>query len=726
MMNGESNRETSCAPAGRPGALEVSLPVVASARPKVRPSRMSRWRALSLVLVHLLMIAHVGQWLWTGSTVSPIEPSEAMYTLDRGHVNAGFIFFSLAILATLLLGRFVCGWGCHFIAYQDLGTWLLKKLGIKPKALRSRLLVLAPLALALYMFVWPTVYRECVGAPRPKLTDHLVTADFWQTFPGPVVAVLTVLLAGFAIVYFLGSKGFCTYACPYGGFFGVVDKLAPGRIVVSDACEGCGHCTAVCTSNVRVHEEVARYGMVVDPGCMKCMDCVSVCPKHALSFGFARPSAGAKPTKAGRTIPYDFTLPEEMLMLIVGLGALLALRGLYDQVPLLLAMGLAMMTAFAVMKVVSLVRGANVRLQNLQLMRGGRLSRAGGAFAVATAVWLVFVAHSAAVQYHGWRGRALHASLDLGDDVWDSGDAAWTPASDADRQRLAAAIFHLNRADRWGLLTSPGVLRDLVWLYLAADRSGDAERTVRRLLDAWPSDAAYHRGLGGVLGKAGRLAEAAEAYRRALALEPTLAAGRRDLAAALHSLGRDEEAVALFREAIEVSSGDTSWRLALGQLLGELGRPGEARAEFEAALAVAPGDAQAHSLLGMTLMHLGEVDAGLGHLQNAVAAAPASADAHYNLAMALLGLQRIAEAIEHLLRATELRPDMHLAHYNLGVATFMDGRPGDAEPHIREALRLAPEDSDVHGFLSVVLRELGDARGADEAAARAAALRGGS
>ena len=91
-------------------------------------------------------------------------------------------------------------------------------------------------------------------------------------------------------VYFLGQKGFCTYACPYGGFFGLADKLSPGKIRVTDACNQCGHCTATCTSNVLVHAEVKQYGMVVDPGCMKCMDCISVCPNDALYFGFGKPT----------------------------------------------------------------------------------------------------------------------------------------------------------------------------------------------------------------------------------------------------------------------------------------------------------------------------------------------------------------------------------------------------------------------------------------------------
>ena len=136
----------------------INLPVIASSAGAVRPSRMSRRRAVSLVLVHVVMIAHVLHWLLTGRTLSPIEPSEAMYTLNNGEMNAGFIFFALALAGTLIAGRFVCGWGCHLVAYQDLCAWLLKKCGIKPKPLRSRLLLLAPLALAIYMFIWPSAY----------------------------------------------------------------------------------------------------------------------------------------------------------------------------------------------------------------------------------------------------------------------------------------------------------------------------------------------------------------------------------------------------------------------------------------------------------------------------------------------------------------------------------------------------------------------------------------
>src|ERR1043166_7342818 len=112
----------------------IQLPVLANApaeREGIHSSRTSIWRAGVLLALTLFMAVHYVQWRLMGQTLSPIEPSETMYTLGSGAVNAGFIFFTLAILATLIFGRFVCGWGCHIIALQDLCAWLLNKIGLK-------------------------------------------------------------------------------------------------------------------------------------------------------------------------------------------------------------------------------------------------------------------------------------------------------------------------------------------------------------------------------------------------------------------------------------------------------------------------------------------------------------------------------------------------------------------------------------------------------------------
>ncbi len=656
-----SNSTTTPHCASRGANATISLPVV-SAAPRVRKSKTSRWRALSLVVVHLLIIGHVVQWLITGRTVSPVEPSEAMYALNEGHVNAGLIFLALALLATLVFGRFVCGWGCHVVAYQDLCAWLLKKAGIKPKPFRSRLLVLAPLSLAFYMFFWPTVYRWFAGAPAPPLSNHLMTTEFWKTFPGLGVAVLTVAVCGFVIVYFLGAKGFCTYACPYGGLFGVADKVAPGRILVTDDCEHCGHCTATCTSNVRVHEEVAKYGMVVDPGCMKCMDCVSVCPNDALYFGFTAPPFLNQGTKARRhdgigtatvreraakSTPFDFTLSEELLVAAVGLGSLLAYRGLYGQIPLLLAMGMAAITGFVAVKCLHMVRGANVRLQNLQFKRGGRVTRSGVVFVCLAVVLFAFTAHSAAVQANSWSGRRLFASLNVGDEVWMPGNLWWDRATAQQRSRVDDAIARLSRADRWGWVSTPAVLQDMIWLHLAKGDLGAAETAVLRLIALTPDEPEPHRGLAGILRKTGRLADAEATYRTALEKDPQHLRARQDLASLLASQGRHDETIEQLRLIVSQQPQQpptARYPLAMA-LLGRVGQPTQT-----------PND--------------------------------------------------LPEAVEQLTRVVVERPTFAEAHYNLGVAVFMTGRPREALPHIQESIRLNPNDAQAKAFLEVVQREI--------------------
>ncbi len=689
---------------GKRNGSSIALPVLAEGRTKVRKSRTSKWRAGVLIALHLIIIGHIVHWWMAGRTLSPVEPSEGMYTLNYGHLNAGFLFFAAAIVATLLLGRFVCGWGCHFVAYQDLCLWLLKKIGIKPKPLRSRILVLAPLALALYMFVWPSVYRWWVGYPAPAVTNHLMKADFWETFPGPVVAVLTFVVAGMAIVYFLGAKGFCTYACPYGGFFGLADKVAPGRILVTDDCEHCGHCTAVCTSNVRVHEEVALYGMVVDPGCMKCMDCVSVCPNDALYFGFAKPSLAAKRSSPRRAKAYDFSLAEEVLMVVVGLAALLAFRALYDQIPLLLSMGMAAMTAYLVLKAVHLITNTNVRFQNWQLKGGSRMTRAGLVFLIAFLPLFAFTAHSGAVQYNVWRGRSLLAAAHVGDEVWSTGDQWWQYASAEERSSVDRATVALERADRWGLIPTYTALRDLIWLYLAAGRVDQAEQTALRMIALQPKEPDPYHGWAGILRKKGRVDEAIVQYKRALEVGPDFLPARNELAALLPELGRFDEALALNREVLRLHPPDVNWSLDFGSRLLKEGRFAEATTVLMNILAAAPSTARAHWLLGVALVQLHHKAAGVEHLRTAVQLDPTHAEAQYDLGMALLAHEQTAPAIEHLRQAIQLKGDFATAHYNLAVALAMAGRPAEAMPHAQEAIRLDPKDADARALLEV-LRE---------------------
>ncbi len=522
---------------------------------KIRKSRAGPWRAFALITVHVLIALHMLQWWYSGmadgrrETLTPVEPSESMWALERGLVNAGTVMFALAILATALFGRFFCGWLCHVVAVQDACAWLMKKFGIHPKPWRSRLLLYFPLGLAIYMFLWPTFRREVlvkligeqqtitnaagvtrtinafpphlswigqpIAFPAEGLRTHFMTEDFWATFPPWYVAIPYFLVCGFAIVYFLGAKGFCTYGCPYGGFFGPVDRLAPVRIRVTDACNHCGHCTAVCTSNVRVSDEVHEYGAVVDPGCMKCMDCVSVCPNDALYVGLGAPAILTKARtsaaervvrRAKAAIRYDLSIAEEIGCAIVMMVVLIGVRGttLFDfSVPLLMAVGIAAVSAFLAFKLWRMVRDMHVRGPRVQLKIAGRVTLAGYAFILGAAALLVTASLGFVSQSFQTLGRVKHAQIEAA--LFRGLDAK---AVEAKRQQLFTAAYSpdpaiasqakdaiagFQRADsfwRGGL----GLNREwddtdkLAWLQLVAGDATGAEANFRRVLAQRPPD----------------------------------------------------------------------------------------------------------------------------------------------------------------------------------------------------------------------------------------------
>lgn len=427
-----------------------------------------------LIAVHVLVGLHFLHWWLTGRSMTPLEPSESMQTIEAGRLNAGFLLFTGLIATTLILGRWFCGWACHIVALQDLCAFLLGRFGLRPRPVRSRLLVFAPWVVAGYMFFWPVLqhWLDPVAKPMPAVSDwelHLTTDELWVTFPGWIMAIATFLVVGFLIVWWLGAKGFCTYGCPYGAFFAVADRVAPMRIRVTDACEHCGHCTSVCTSNVRVHEEVGKYGQVVDPGCMKCLDCVSVCPKDALYFG------GSKPTpfvvsQQRQQARADFSWAEEVLLAVVAIVAVQFVfrdAWFFEGVPLLLSVGLGVITAVFAVLLLRLVRRPDLTFQHTPLKVGGRFTRAGWLALVLVGGWLLLTAHTFGSQRYRLAAVAQVEEL--------AGEATLAP------QKLEEALAAADRALAWDLIDDPRVLERKGLVLHALGRHAESEAA---LLDA--------------------------------------------------------------------------------------------------------------------------------------------------------------------------------------------------------------------------------------------------
>lgn len=660
---------------------------------------MSRWRAASLLAVYVLMGLHFLHWKLYGRTLAPVEPSETFDTLHLGIVTVGFLFMLGAMLATSIAGRFFCGWGCHILALQDLCVWILRTFRIPTRPIRSRTLLWVPALAALYLFVWPQVERLIAGQSLPTLRviadpdgwTSFTTTDLLRSFPGLGMTLFTFAICGFVIIYFLGSRSFCSYACPYGAIFAAAEQIAPLRIIAGPGeCSDCGLCTANCKSSVRVIEEVKQFGAVIDVNCMKDLDCVSVCPTGALRYGATRPPL-FRGQAASRKLkkPYDFSLAEDLFMAGVFIAVLPILRGLYEAIAFLLALALSALVAYFAVIAVRLLRKPSVTIGNFALKQAGKLTPPGRVFTVSSVLLLLFIFHSGLIRFHmmcGERALGNPASLSaLEGSLSDLNSGLDGDLRTATAASLSNSRYHFEQAAKWGLVTprglrqrlavldlllgAPAAARDQLHLLLASDGDDQASRLL--LAQAWLLD--------------GRTELARQQLELVLSQASDSAghgAGRK-LVASAHSL--------------------------LGDISARKGDEAEALREFRTAVETDPSNPKALLGQGAMLAATGQLEAAAARFQTCAELRPDSAVAHNNLAAVLVRLDRTAEALEHYQKALELAPKNPVAHCNVGTLLAEANRLEEAERAFQDALDLEPNSAAAKLGLADVQRRRGEA-----------------
>lgn len=599
---------------------------------------MRRRRALVMIAVYVLIIAHVVQWLVTGWTVGPFVASDAMETLENGVINGGFVILALLAASVLVAGRFACGWACHMGGLQDLCAWLLRKGGIRPRLFRARLLGAVPLVLGLYMFVWPS-FRRDVLAPLlrrwwpdalawigpfhdlPGWTVRLTTEHLWERLPGAWVAIPFLLVCGGATVYFLGARGFCRYGCPYGGVLAPLEQLTPGRITADLArCDRCGRCTAVCESGVRVMEEIWAHGRVVSRHCMRMLDCVAVCPKNALRFGAGTPGVFRLPGRKDRPrAVYDLSWPEECLVAGAFAGAFFTLRGLYDLIPMLMAVGLAVSVAFGVWKTWRLLRDRDVRFAGMQLRRAGRMQPAGWAGLATAAIAGLLLMHSVAVRAMIWWGGVLERPVTVPAELVfaDRRDAITPEMTASAREALAWYRRAAGWAQGgWALTDTPSAELRRAWLHLVCNEPAPAEARMRRAIARLGYTDTLSADLARILVVQGQPDKAVELLTGVVTEHPGYDQSRRTLCWILLNQNRGNEAVVICERAVATRP-EPHVRAHLAAVYVSVGRLAEARTQLERAVTDAPRNASIRHDLACVRFMTGDMEGALGELRRA-------------------------------------------------------------------------------------------------------------
>jgi len=509
-------------------------------------------RAWVLLTIQVLIFLHILWWVFFGRTLAPLEPSESMAFAKEGVVNPGLILFALAVLATLVFGRFFCGWGCHLLALQDGYRWILRRMHIPVRPFRPRLLRLVPIAAFVYMFLWPFIFRLQNDLPHPGVTDvAMTTTAFWETFPGLWDGLLTLFLAGLYVVQVMGPKAFCTFACPYGAVLSVADAFAPGSIRVTDACRQCGKCTAVCSSSVRVHEEVRDFGMVISTDCMKTMDCIEACPNDALQFSFGVPATFKKRRASGKESKVGVpTWSEEILLLVFFAFGFFATEGLYGKVSFLLALAIGMVTSIFALQLKRAFTSANYRPSAKPWRLHGKWQRQGlGKVAMILGV-LLLIGHSAWIQKHAKdRDAAFQETLGYRN-AWLQGQAE-LPAPSFIHTSSIEALAAMEITQRYGLIPDSRDTFVQAWDRLFQGDVKGFEAGLLQVLEQRPGFGEVLFQLGRHQSLMGRSEEAVLSWAEVGPKDPRYLDVRRDMILDLDSLGRSDEADAIYAELLQ-------------------------------------------------------------------------------------------------------------------------------------------------------------------------------
>ena len=209
----------------------------------------------------------------------------------KGNISWESVKYSVWMLvatvpATVLVGRFFCGFFCSFGAVQDLlwfGSHRLRALFPGKRNLKKadRIFRFAKYAVLFYfiIFVWSGV-------------TAVKTAGLWQVFgqyvsfghwPGlkPLLSVGGILL----LVIFIGSlfvqRFFCRYFCPMGAIYSLISQAS--FLKIDKPREECGKCH-LCTSKCTMGMDLTKKDRIAGGECISCQKCVSWCPKGNARF----------------------------------------------------------------------------------------------------------------------------------------------------------------------------------------------------------------------------------------------------------------------------------------------------------------------------------------------------------------------------------------------------------------------------------------------------------
>ena len=247
-------------------------------------------------------------WQWRGWPINwilDLDPLTSLATvLATGTLYATLTWSLVAIVLTLVVGRFFCGFACPLGTINQATGWVARR-GLnlagrveanrhrRPQAWKYYLLV-ALLALAGMGSVQtgiidplPLLHRSVNLALLPLADNGLgLLSDEPRFYASAwLIGVVFLGLVGLNLVL---PRFFCRFICPLGGLFGLLGRFSPWRIgKTADKCGDCCICEEYCEGACR------PSGTIIIGECVMCMNCLDRCPAGRVTFA-GKPSAAGE------------------------------------------------------------------------------------------------------------------------------------------------------------------------------------------------------------------------------------------------------------------------------------------------------------------------------------------------------------------------------------------------------------------------------------------------
>ena len=209
----------------------------------------------------------------------------------KGNISWESVKYSVWMLvatvpATVLVGRFFCGFFCSFGAVQDLlwlGSHRLRALFPGKRNLKKadRIFRFAKYAVLFYfiIFIWSGVTAVKTAGPW-QVFGQYVSFGHW-----PGLKLLLSVGGVLLLLIFIGSlfvqRFFCRYFCPMGAIYSLISQTS--FLIIDKPRKECGKCH-LCTSKCTMGMDLTKKDRIAGGECISCQKCVSWCPKGNVHF----------------------------------------------------------------------------------------------------------------------------------------------------------------------------------------------------------------------------------------------------------------------------------------------------------------------------------------------------------------------------------------------------------------------------------------------------------